>query len=46
MERYLGLCCGQGIGVINEVPSAEELVERLVAEYDAAFAWLADTYGK
>ncbi|MBK9036372.1 MAG: nitronate monooxygenase [Myxococcales bacterium] len=33
--------CGQGIGVIDEVPGAGELVARLRREYDAARATLA-----
>jgi nitronate monooxygenase len=28
--------CGQGIGVVRDVPSASQLVERLAAEYEAA----------
>ena len=30
--------CGQGIGAVHDVPPAAELVARLAAEYDAAFA--------
>ncbi|MEH6477511.1 MAG: nitronate monooxygenase, partial [Sneathiella sp.] len=30
--------CGQGISAVKEVPTAGELVERLVREYDAAKA--------
>ncbi|MCA3708255.1 MAG: nitronate monooxygenase [Phenylobacterium sp.] len=33
--------CGQGIGVLKDIPSAGEFVDRLAAEYEAAKAELA-----
>jgi len=36
--------CGQGIGVVKDVPSAEELIGRLVSEYDAAFERMSEMY--
>jgi nitronate monooxygenase len=33
--------CGQGIGVVKEIPTAGQLVDRLAAEYEAAKAALA-----
>ncbi|MGH8428941.1 MAG: nitronate monooxygenase, partial [Solimonas sp.] len=34
--------CGQGIGVLKEIPSATDLVDRLAAEYHAAREALFD----
>ena len=33
--------CGQGIGAINDIPTAGDLIDRLAAEYEAAKADLA-----
>lgn len=33
--------CGQGIGVLNDIPTAGEYIDRLAAEYEAAKAELA-----
>lgn len=33
--------CGQGIGVLNDIPSTADFVDRLAAEYEAAKAELA-----
>lgn len=33
--------CGQGIGVLNDIPSAADYIDRLAAEYEAAKAELA-----
>lgn len=33
--------CGQGIGAVDKIQGAAELVDRLIAEYNAAKARLA-----
>ncbi|MFO0436960.1 MAG: nitronate monooxygenase, partial [Phenylobacterium sp.] len=33
--------CGQGIGVLNDIPSTADFVDRLAAEYETAKAELA-----
>ncbi len=38
--------CGQGIGAVKEIPAAEELIGRLVCQYNAAYARLDEIHKK